>query len=125
MTTTDILLIILTIVMVVLILLLVIKTVVEKRQRKKTKKTSSLPLSLNGVSDTIVIPPKPNDDTDVVEKLEAKAKEEQITEEQKEIITLMTSNREHGQYKNALERTIREVRAGKNTKSDPRDERGD
>jgi hypothetical protein len=63
-------------------------------------------LSLGGLSETI------NSDKDVVEKLEAKEKQEKIAKEQKEVLKLMTANREQGQYKKALLQTINEIRQG-------------
>lgn len=69
---------------------------------------SSKPMSLGGLSDTVV-----NSDKDVIEKLEKNEKEQQIAKEQKEVITLMTNNREQKQYKDALASTIKQIKSGK------------
>lgn len=63
-------------------------------------------MSLDGLSSTI------NSDKDVIEKLEKKEKEEQLATEQKEVLKLMTANREQAQYKKALSDTIKEIKAG-------------
>jgi len=75
-------------------------------KNKKTTVTSSKPLSLGGLSDTI------NLDKDVVEKLEAKERDEKLAQEQKEVLKLMTANREQAQYKKALVDTIKEIKSG-------------
>ena len=65
-------------------------------------------MSLGGLSDNVI-----NSDKDVIEKLEKNEKEEQIAKEQKEVITLMTNNREQKQYKDALASTIKQIKSGK------------
>lgn len=69
-------------------------------------------MSLGGLSDTL------NSDVDVIAKLEAKEKEDQLAKEQKEVLKLMTANREHSQYKKALAQTINEIKAGGKKKED-------
>jgi len=48
----------------------------------------------------------------VVEKLEAKERDEKLAQEQKEVLKLMTANREQAQYKKALVDTIKEIKSG-------------
>lgn len=75
--------------------------------------TSSKHISLGGLSDTLGVQSVPNDDADIIRRLEEQEQNEKISEEQKEILKLMVSNREQTQYKKALTKTIEDIRAGK------------
>ena len=101
---TEVLLIVLIIVMVAGVVLLALN--LQAVKKKETTPTSSKPISLTGLSSTI------NSDKDVIEKLEKKEKEEQLANEQKEVLKLMTANREQAQYKKALSDTIKEIKSG-------------
>lgn len=63
-------------------------------------------MSLAGLSENI------NSDQDIIDKIEKKEKDDKIASEQKEVIELMTSNREQQQYKNALASTIEQIKKG-------------
>lgn len=104
----EVLLIILIIVIAIVGALLALNLV---NQKKNQKTTSSKPISLGGLSDTIN-QPKNNDDTDIIRLLEEKEAEEKLTKDQKEVLKLMTSNREKLQYKTALNKTMEEIRNG-------------
>lgn len=67
------------------------------------------PMSLTGLSGEYE---KPNDDSEIVKKLEEKEAEQNMSKEQKEIIQLMTNNKSGSAYKTALGNTIKEVRQG-------------
>lgn len=66
-------------------------------------------MSLGGLSDKI------NLDADIVKLLSENEAEEKLTKEQKEVLKLMTANREQTQYKTALASTIEAIRSGKTT----------
>lgn len=66
-------------------------------------------MSLDGLSGNF----KANDDHDVVEKLKENEKQQELDKEAKEILKLMTANREKSQYKTALAATIKEIKEGK------------
>lgn len=64
-------------------------------------------MSLGGLSDRI------NPDAEVIKLLNAQEADEKLTKEQKEVLTLMTANREQVQYKTALASTIEAIKTGK------------
>ncbi len=99
---TDILLVVLIIAIVVASILLVLNL-----RELRMKRTSSKHLSLGGLSDSL------DPDKDVIEKLNASEAEDKLDKQQKEVLQLMTNNREQQQYKNALNATISTIKAGK------------
>lgn len=72
-------------------------------------------MSLTGLSGKYE---KPNDDSEIIKKLEEKEAEQNMTKEQQEIIQLMTNNKSGYAYKVALGNTIKEVRQGTVRKED-------
>lgn len=82
----------------------------------KKRPTSFKPLSLGGLSDSI------NSDVDVIKTLKEKEADEKISEEAKEVLKLMTANREQSQYKKALASTIDAIKKGKTPPAEVRKE---
>lgn len=68
--------------------------------------TSSKHISLEGLSN--VFP----DDSDIIETLNKEEQQQNLDDDQKKILQLMTSNRERMSYKKALAATIADVRNG-------------
>lgn len=99
----EALLIILIIVMVLVSVLLYLNL---REAKKKKTEISSKPISLDGLSKTI------NADADIVKHLKEKEEEDKVSKEQKEVLELMTNNRQQVQYKKALAQTIKEIRSG-------------
>lgn len=66
-------------------------------------------MSLTGLSGDYAAP---NDDAEIIKVLEAKEAEQNMTQEQKEIIKLMTGNKSGLAYKIALNKTTKEIREG-------------
>ena len=73
-------------------------------------------MSLGGLSDKI------NPDAEVIKLLNSQEADQKLTKEQKEVLTLMTANREQVQYKKALASTIEAIKSGKNPRTKVRKE---
>jgi hypothetical protein len=64
-------------------------------------------MSLGGLSDSV------NSDKDIIKLLDEKEADEKLSKEQKEVLKLMTANREQMQYKTALASTMEAIKSGK------------
>lgn len=67
-------------------------------------------MSLSGLSSEVSISGDIKNDADIIASLEAKEKAQLLEQQQKEILKLMTGNREQSQYKTALNATIAEIK---------------
>lgn len=81
-------------------------------KKKKTKVNSSEPIYLEGVSNLFKLP----EEDDVIKKLTEDEKKARVDKEAKEVINLMTSNKENIKYKTALSKTIEDIKSGSSNK---------
>lgn len=81
-------------------------------KKKKTKVSSSEPIYLEGVSNLFKLP----EEDDVIKKLTEDEKKARVEKEAKEVINLMTSNKENIKYKVALSKTIEDIKSGSSNK---------
>lgn len=81
-------------------------------KKTKTKVSSSEPIYLEGVSNLFKLP----EEDDVIKKLTEDEKKARVDKEAKEVINLMTSNKENIKYKTALSKTIEDIKSGSSNK---------
>lgn len=81
-------------------------------KKTKTKVSSSEPIYLEGVSNLFKLP----EEDDVIKKLTEDEKKARVDKEAKEVINLMTSNKENIKYKTALSKTIEDIKSGSTNK---------
>lgn len=81
-------------------------------KKTKTKVSSSEPIYLEGVSNLFKSP----EEDDVIKKLTEDEKKARVDKEAKEVINLMTSNKENIKYKTALSKTIEDIKSGSSNK---------
>lgn len=81
-------------------------------KKTKMKDNSSEPIYLEGVSNLFKLP----EEDDVIKKLTEDEKKARVDKEAKEVINLMTSNKENIKFKTALNKTIEDIKSGNTNK---------